>query len=210
MDDVRTITAVAGFATVALAFVALIVTKGAYPSVEDTPEQAVDRVAGLSGVIGLLLYVSSFVGLVVFVAGFRALVAEAGAGWDVVGTAGALLTVAAVAISSAGLGLALTGAWRGPERGAERVREDSERFIFLNNTSALPTAFGALLLAVGALAADEPAGWTTVLGVLAAALHVGIFASVARRGPLAPTGVFVMVGPPSYYLWVLAVSVVLL
>jgi hypothetical protein len=210
MDDVRAVTSVAGFVAVTAAVAAVIVTRGAYPSVEDTPEQATERLSKPGSVTSLLLSITSIVALVVFATGLRSLIASAGDGWEALATAGALLTASAVAISSTGLGLALMAGWRAQERGPDLARDDSERFVFLNNVSALPAAVGALLLAVGTLAVEDPAGWTAVIGILTGVLHLGIFVSVARRGPLSPTGIFVLSGPPTYYLWVLAVAIVLL
>lgn len=210
MEDVRTVTSVAGFVAVAAALIAMAVTRGTYPSIDDTPEQSNQRLSTPGSVGGLLLYITSVTALVVFATALRGLIAEAGPGWEVLATAGALLTATAAAVSSAGMGLVVMAGWRARERTPELAREDSDRFVFLNNVSALPAALGALLLALGMLAIDEPAGWTAALGILTAALHLGIFISVAHRGPLSPTGIFVLSGPPTYYLWVLAVAVVLL
>lgn len=204
------VASVAGIMSVAAFVAAIAITRGSYPSVDDTPEQSSARASGPASVIGLLLSIASVVSLVVFATALRSLVAAAGAGWEALATAGALMTAVAVAISSSGMALVLMAGWRAQERAPELTRDDSHRFIFLNNVSALPAAIGALLLAAGTLAVDEPAGWTAALGILTGTLHIGIFCSVARRGALSPTGLFAMSGPPSYYLWVLAVAIVLL
>lgn len=210
MGNVRTVTSVAGFAAVAAAVLGMVLTRGNYPSIDDSPEQSRNRLSSPGSIVGLLLYVASAMALIIFATGLRRLVADAGAGWEVLATAGALLTATAVALSATGLGLVVASGWRVRERSAEFVRDETERFIFLNNLSALPVALGAFLLAGATLSADEPAAWTGWLGLLTAAFHVGIFISVARQGPLSPTGVFVLTGPPTYYVWVLAVAVVLL
>lgn len=210
MEDVRVVASIAGFMSVAAVIAGMVITRGSYPSVDDTPEQSSARASEPASIAGLLLYIASLVSLVVFATALRSLVATAGAGWEALATAGALMTAVAVAISSSGMALVLMAGWRAQERAPELTRDDSDRFIFLNNVSALPAALGALLLALGTLAVEEPTGWTAALGIVTGVLHVGIFLSVARRGPLSPTGTFVMSGPPSYYLWVLAVAIVLL
>lgn len=209
VEGVRAVASVAGFVSVATAIAGMMVTRGSYPSVDETPEQSSLRMSEPASIAGLLLYIASVTALVVFATALRSLVAAAGAGWEVLATAGALMTAIAAAISSTGMSLALMAGWRNQERAAELTRDDSDRFIFLNNVSALPAAVGALLLAAGTLAVDEPTGWTAALGILTGVAHIGIFCSVARRGPLSPTGLFVMSGPPTYYLWVLAVAIVL-
>lgn len=204
------VASVAGFMSVAAWVAGIVVTRGSYPSVDDTPEQSNARASSPAAFAGLLLYVASLVALVAFATALRSLVAAAGAGWEALATAGALMTAVAVAVSCSGMALVLMAGWRAQERPPELTRDDSDRFIFLNNTSALPAGIGALLLASGTLAVDEPAGWTAALGISGALLHIGIFLSVARRGALSPTGSFTMGGPPLYYLWVLAVAIALL
>lgn len=138
----------------------IVITRGSYPSVDDTPEQSRARSSEPASIAALLLYIASVVALVVFATALRSLVAAAGAGWEALATAGALMTAVAVALSSSGMALALMAGWRAQERAPELTRDDSDRFIFLNNVSALPAATGALLLAAGTLAVEEPAGWT--------------------------------------------------
>jgi hypothetical protein len=51
--------------------------------------------------------------------------------------------------------------------------------------------------------------WTAWLALLVAALHLIGGVSFAASGAFSPSGIGVFVAPPFFFLWILAVSVVL-
>jgi hypothetical protein len=76
--------------------------------------------------------------------------------------------------------------------------------------SAFPTILATGTYAVLVFRTAAFPRWTAWLALLVAALHLIGGVSFAASGALSPSGIGVFVAPPSFFLWILAVSVVLL
>jgi hypothetical protein len=74
--------------------------------------------------------------------------------------------------------------------------------------SAFPTILATGTYAVLVFRTAAFPLWTAWLAVLVAALHLIGGISFAASGALSPSGIGVFVAPPAFYLWILAVSVV--
>jgi len=76
--------------------------------------------------------------------------------------------------------------------------------------SAFPTILATGTYAVLVFRTAAFPGWTAWLALLVAALHLIGGVSFAASGALSPSGIGVFVAPPAFFLWILAVSVVVL
>jgi hypothetical protein len=74
--------------------------------------------------------------------------------------------------------------------------------------SAFPTILATGTYAVLVFRTAAFPRWTAWLALLVAALHLIGGISFAASGALSPSGIGVFVAPPAFYLWILAVSVV--
>ena len=74
--------------------------------------------------------------------------------------------------------------------------------------SAFPTILATGTYAVLVFRTAAFPRWTAWLALLVAALHLVGGVSFAASGALSPSGIGVFVAPPSFFLWILAVSVV--
>lgn len=82
--------------------------------------------------------------------------------------------------------------------------------LVLINLSAWPTLAICAALAIGFGREPGIPRWTVVATAVVGALHLGAGVSLAGTGPLAVDGPFAQLAPVAWYVWMLAIAVVVL